>query len=368
LFWIKISKPKKKQVRFEIVSTDANKKSKTQTLSSEDDQKPREGKYKPTKVPTKTSNESNKLAGQDNLCLTSGGWQRSGISELMDLKVTYRTYPTKLQLEGTSLPTGCFGYTDAQSFDTVKNIRVFATKVPASNLIHSILSSQNKWIPRVTTRNHSKKRKGRKIGSGDNILINFETNNKVGGESKKMFRVCCDAIPAIGIDGCYLQDMIAQSLGGVKGKEKEDGTMHNSWYFPSANLAMDHFTLCVLCVMGDANYYARLKTDIIKKHSSTLTLEKAQAKDADVVVAGYEMEAPEEKCSSGVVGYYIMAHKCPSKQEHNTEVVFAIPSWRHSHLQASRPVTRKLLGKGDVTHFFRLLLMRNTIKKIVVQQ
>jgi hypothetical protein len=349
---LKAPTTKRKRVRFEIVPTDTNKKPKTQTLPSKDNQMPREGKYKPAKESTIHSNESNKQAGQDNFCLALGGWQRSGISELMDLKVTYRTYPTKLQLEGTSLPNGCFGYTDSRSFDTVKNIRVFAAKVPASNLIHSILSSQNKQIPRVTTMSLSRKRKSRKIGSGNNILINFDTDDKVGSEGKKMFRVRCDAIPAIGLDGCYLQDMIAQSLGGLKGKGKEDGTMRSSWYFPSANLAMDHFTLCVLCVMGDTNYYTRLKTDIIKKHSSPPTLEKAQ----DIVVAGFEMEEGSEKNSpSGVVGYFIMANKSPSTQEHNTELVLAIPSRRHSRLRASGPVTRKLLGKGDVTHFFRLL-------------
>jgi hypothetical protein len=55
---LKAQTTKRKHVRFEIVPTDANKKPKTQTLPSEDNQMPREVKSKPAKGSTIPSNES----------------------------------------------------------------------------------------------------------------------------------------------------------------------------------------------------------------------------------------------------------------------------------------------------------------------
>jgi hypothetical protein len=191
------------------------------------------------------------------------------------------------------------------------------------------------------TKRQSKKPKGRTT-----IIIRFNSG-KAGTGTEKMFQLCCDAIPIVGRDGCHLQDMIARSLGGIQGEGKED-SMGSNWYFPSKHLAMDHFTLFSLCLVGDAKYYAKLKSDIIKRHSSL-------ADDGDVVVVGCEMEPSETNCKSGVVGYYILAHKSPWKLEDRTELVIAVSSRSHSRLRASGPVSKKMLGKGGVTHFFRLL-------------
>ena len=108
---------KRKRVSFDEVAMATNKKQRT---------------------PAQSNNEK---------CEQAVEWQRSGLRILDDLQLTYRTYKTKLQLDGTFLPGGCFGYTDSPSFNSVKNIRAYVSKVPASNLIHSILSSQNKGIP-----------------------------------------------------------------------------------------------------------------------------------------------------------------------------------------------------------------------------
>lgn len=164
----------------------------------------------------------------------------------------------------------------------------------------------------------------------------------------KLYRLSCGFIPdvAVGMDGCYIQDKIGVSLGGTL-IQHPTSQMRHYWCFPKDSLALDHLTLCALCLMGDDSYYRKLKADVVKTRSVT-------GNDCNqIVVAGYPMEENKKSPSGGVVGYYLLAHKQePPDQPH---LVIAIPSRQHSCIRAGGPATRKALGKGDSILFVRLL-------------
>jgi hypothetical protein len=156
------------------------------------------------------------------------------------------------------------------------------------------------------------------------------------------------------MDGCHVQNMIAELLGGVRSLSKAGDNMHSYWYFPSKGLALDHLALCVLCVMGETRYYKKLRSDVLKQDSKSLP----NNTDEKVAVSGYRM-VNGEKLSESVVGYFLLANKEStekSKTRDQPGLVLAIPSRKHACLRASGvPLTKKMLGKDNITRFFRLL-------------
>jgi hypothetical protein len=85
---------------------------------------------------------------------------------------------------------------------------------PTTNLIHSILSAQNETIDRLIS---SRKKKGAKRS-------NYRFEKKEITHEGVMFRFVCNIIPdtVIGLVGCFLQNAIAESLGGVRSSESKD--------------------------------------------------------------------------------------------------------------------------------------------------
>jgi hypothetical protein len=271
-----------------------------------------------------------------------GVWQNGGNMELVQIKAKVRTYPLPSQLRGTLLPGGCLGFSDSDSFDEATTILQWDFRIPPTNLVHSVIARQNKGIPRVSY--HKKGKKGN---------TSFRTEMVAG---KQMFRASCEFVPetAIGTDGCQLQNIIARSLEGIKVKTSNTRNSHY-WYFPTRDLAMDHFALCVLCVMGEEKYYHQLRSDVLKHNSSRATGQQGDD-GRTTVILGYPMERSKTDDRRGVVGYFILANNKKEVPSGEPLLAIAIPSRPHSRIRANGvPVNRRTLGKGDITHIFRLL-------------
>jgi hypothetical protein len=141
-------------------------------------------------------------------------WRRYENRELPEQKLSYRAFTYTWQCAGTELPNWCFGYTTWASFESVIASKMMGACYPTTNLIHSILSAQNETINCLIS---SRKKKGAKRS-------NYRFEKKEITHEGVMFRFVCNIIPdtVIGLDGCFLQDAIAESLGGVKAAELKD--------------------------------------------------------------------------------------------------------------------------------------------------
>ena len=170
---------------------------------------------------------------------------------------------------------------------------------------------------------------------------------------KTLYRVRVNFIPdsVIGLDGCYVQEMISKQLGGVRALASHNNGMCSFWHLKSCGLALDYLALSVLCCMGDKKYYKKLKADVIKDHAKLAS--NSPDDTSNVAIVGYPTDS---HCTnpSGVIGYYLIANKDENKKDH-PQLVVAIPSHYHSVLRASGPVNKKMLGKGNTTSFIRLL-------------
>jgi hypothetical protein len=266
-------------------------------------------------------------------------------------KISYRVFKTKIQCQGTELPKGCFGFFDPSSFDPILSSGNVGLRIPTTNLIHSVLSALDSAVPRVVSSLRARRGGKKKNASKSNCYFHSDSV-----EEKMIVRVSCAFIPeaTIGMDGCHVQNMIAELLGGVRSLSKAGDNMHSYWYFPSKGLALDHLALCVLCVMGETSYYKKLRSDVLKQDSKSLP----KNTDEKVAVSGYRMENLE-KLRESVVGYFLLANNESaenSKTKDQPGLVLAIPSRKHACLRASGvPLTKKMLGKDNVTRFFRLL-------------
>jgi hypothetical protein len=239
-------------------------------------------------------------------------------------KISYRVFKTKIQCQGTELPSGCFGFLDPSSFDPIISSENFGVRIPTTNLIHSVLSAQDSEIPRIVS---SRARRGGKKKNATKSNCCFHSDSV---EERMIVRVSCTLIPesTIGMDGCHVQNMIAGLLGGERSLSKAGDNMHSYWYFPSKGLALDHLALCVLCVMGDTKYYDKLRCDVLRQDSKSL----ANKMNEKVAVSGYRM-VNGDKSSDSVVGYFLLALKESTKQNHTKdqpELVLAIPSRKHA--------------------------------------
>lgn len=289
------------------------------------------------------------LEPNNDLAAFSGkgsGWQNSGNRECLETGMSYRVFQTKDQCHGTLLTGGCLGFSSSQCFDKVTSLRQWEYRVPPTNLIHSVMFSQNSKIVQLCLPGGKKRKKGTPNARSETAVIG----------DVKLFRVSCDFIPdkVIGTVGCHIQDSIARSLGG-KQVPRSSTSMENVWFFPTSDVAMDYLALSVLCVMGDEKFYRKLKSDVVKYHSKIVGSEMAS--NSSVAVLGYPMDSHRVQ-STGVVGYFLLAQK-EEKTNDQPNLVIAIPSRLHSRIRADClglvPLDKKTLGKGDITHFIRLL-------------
>jgi hypothetical protein len=138
-------------------------------------------------------------------------------------KISYRVFKTKIQCQGTELPSGCFGFLDPSSFDPIISSGNIGVRIPTTNLIHSVLSAQDSKIPRIVS---SRARRGGKKKNATKSNCCFHSDSV---EERMIVRVSWTLIPesTIGMDGCHVQNMIAGLLGGERSLSKAGaGTSH----------------------------------------------------------------------------------------------------------------------------------------------
>jgi hypothetical protein len=145
-------------------------------------------------------------------------------------KISYRVFKTKIQCQGTELPKGCFGFFDPSSFDPILSSGNVGLRIPTTNLIHSVLSALDSAVPRVVSSLRARRGGKKKNASKSNCYFHSDSVAE-----KMIVRVSCALIPeaTIGMDGCHVQNMIAELLGGVRSLSKAGDNMHSYWYFPS---------------------------------------------------------------------------------------------------------------------------------------
>ena len=270
-------------------------------------------------------------------------WRQGTSKEVPGMSsIVYRFYPTKDQLDGTMLDSGCHGFNTSSSFDSVLSNRPWKFHIPANNLVHSVLKTQHKEIPNMSFPN--RRAKSKRTNS-------CYLSQEIGEET--LYRLKVDFLPesVVGLDGCHVQNLIAQRLGGVRAPASHNNGMRSLWHFQSRGLALDHLALSVLCTMGDIKYYKKLKGDVMKEHAKLSQSSTEQG--GDVAIVGYPMESHATN-PSGVIGYYLIASNDKNTDGY-PQLVVAIPSRYHSKLRANGPVTKRVLGKGDTTSFFCLL-------------